>query len=116
LTQLRYQIILFFKTFQCFIALFSVLVVASAAPQYAPAPPIYRPAPAPAPVYKPAPPPAPVYAPAPAPAYGAAPVYPDVPPAYDYSYAVADDYRGVNFGANENRNGYLYFADLMDEI
>ena len=85
--------------------MFSVLVVASAAPQYAPAPPIYRPAPAPAPVYKPAPPPAPVYAPAPAPAYGAAPVYPDIPPAYDYSYAVADDYRGVNFGANENRNG-----------
>ena len=66
--------------------------MASAAPQYAPVPPpIYRPAPAPAPVYKPAPPPA--------------PVYPDVSPAYDYSYAVADDYRGVNFGANENRNG-----------
>jgi len=42
---------------------------------------------------------------APAPAYGPAPVYADVPPAYDYSYAVADDYHGVNFGANENRNG-----------
>ncbi len=93
-------------TLQCIIPLFSLLALASAAPQYAPAPPpIYRPAPAPAPVYKPAPPPAPVYAPAPALAYGAAPVYPDVPPAYDYSYAVADDYKGVNFGANENRNG-----------
>ncbi len=99
-----YKLIL--HIFQCFTALLSLLAMASAAPQYAPAPPpIYRPAPAPAPVYKPAPPPAPVYAPAPAPAYGAAPVYPDVPPAYDYSYAVADDYHGVNFGANENRNG-----------
>jgi len=79
---------------QCFVALFSLLAVASAAPQYAPPAPAYRPAPAPpAPVYRPAPPPpAPVYAPAPAPAYGAAPVYPDTPPAYDYSYAVADSF------------------------
>ena len=83
----------------------AILTVASAAPQYAapaPAPspaPVYRPAPAPAPVYRPAP------APAQAPSYGAAPVYPDVPPAYDHSYAVSDDYHGLNFGANENRNG-----------
>ncbi len=72
----------------------ALLAVASAAPQYAPAP-VYRPAP----VYSPAP------AYAPAPAYGPAPVYADVAPAYDYSYAVADDYKGVNFAANENRNG-----------
>ena len=42
---------------------------------------------------------------APVPAYGPAPAYADVPPAYDYSYAVADGYHGVDFGANENRNG-----------
>ena len=77
----------------------AILTVASAAPQYAAPTPAPSPAPAPAPVYRPAP------APAPAPSYGAAPVYPDVPPAYDYSYAVSDDYHGVNFGANENRNG-----------
>ena len=44
---------------------------------------------------------------APAPAYGPAPVYADVPPAYDYAYAVADQLSGADFGANENRNGYL---------
>ena len=69
-------------SFQCFVALSALLAVASAAPQYAPAP---------------------VYAPAPA--YGPAPVYADVPPAYDYTYGVADSYHGVDFGANENRNG-----------
>ena len=89
--------------FQHIIVLSAALALASAAPQYA------APASPPAPIYRPAP--APVYAPAPAPAptYGAAPVYPDVPPAYDYSYAVSDDYHGVNFGANENRNGYLSY-------
>ena len=70
-------------------AISALLAVAFAAPQYAPAP-----AYAPAPVY------------APAPSYGPAPIYADVPPAYDYGYAVNDDYSGVNFAANENRNGY----------
>ena len=65
------------------------MAVACAAPQYAPAP-----AYAPAPVY------------APAPAYAPAPVYADVPPAYDYNYAVNDQYAGLDFAANENRNGY----------
>merc|ERR1719418_380882 len=46
-------------------------------------------------------------APLPAPGYGhPAPVYADVPPAYDYAYAVADDYSGANFGATEQRDGY----------
>ena len=49
-----------------------------------------------------APPPAP-YHPAP---YAAAPAYADVPPAYNYAYAVADDYSGANFGATEQRDGY----------
>ena len=91
--------------FKVFVALFSVLAFASAAPQYTPAP-IYKPAPAPiVTVYKPAP--APVYAPAPAPApaYAPVPVYADVPPAYDFAYAVNDHYHGVDFAANENRNG-----------
>merc|ERR1711935_1027638 len=42
----------------------------------------------------------------PAPAYAAAPAYADVPPAYNYGYAVADDYSGVNFGATGTRDGY----------
>ena len=71
-------------SFQCFVVLSALLAAALAAPQIAPA-----------------------YGPAPVPAYGPAPVYPDVPPAYDYTYAVADSYHGVDFGANENRNGYL---------
>ncbi|XP_040563333.1 pro-resilin [Lepeophtheirus salmonis] len=40
------------------------------------------------------------------PAYGPAPTYPDIPPAYQYQYAVKDDYAAVNFGANEARDGY----------
>ena len=47
-----------------------------------------------------------VAAPAGPPAYGPAPVYPDVAPAYTYAYAAADDYSGVNFGATETRDGY----------
>ena len=92
------------------------------APVYKPAPapaPVYKPAPAPAPVYKPAPAPAPVYKPAPAPVYKPAPapaykpaptyhepVYEDAHPAYNYAYAVKDDYAGLHFGADETRDGY----------
>merc|ERR1739846_4980 len=47
-------------------------------------------------------PPAP-YHPAP---YAAAPAYADVPPAYNFAYAAADDYSGVNFGHSETRDGY----------
>merc|ERR1711890_37932 len=35
-----------------------------------------------------------------------APSYPDVPPQYAHEYAVQDEYAGVDFGANENREGY----------
>ena len=83
------------------------------APVYKPAPAPYHPAPAPyhapAPAYKPARAPyhapAPAYKPAhPAPAYHE-PAY-DTPPVYQYGYAVADDYAGTNFAANENRDNY----------
>merc|ERR1712106_1125885 len=47
---------------------------------------------------------APAYAPAPV--YAQAPVYPDLPPVYNYGYAVKDDYSFVNFNANEQRDGY----------
>merc|ERR1739844_658341 len=57
----------------------------------APAP--YHPAPAP---YHPAPYAAPHHAPA----------YADVPAAYNYAYAVADDYSGSTWGATEQRDGY----------
>merc|ERR1712244_191528 len=74
----------------------------------------------PAPAYKPAPVyhPAPVYKPAPAyhaPAYHAPaykePAYADVPAKYRYEYAVADEYAGVNFGANEARDGYSTYGE-----
>merc|ERR1712018_1003924 len=39
-----------------------------------------------------------------APAHG--PTYHDAAPAYNYAYAVADDYSGSNFGATEARDGY----------
>ena len=61
----------------------------------------YRPAPAP---YQPA-----TYKPAPAPykpAPYSQPKYEDAPAVYQYGYAVADDYAGVNFNANENRDNY----------
>ncbi|XP_040573738.1 pro-resilin [Lepeophtheirus salmonis] len=45
------------------------------------------------------------YHPAPAP-YHPAPSYNEVPAAYQYQYAVKDDYSGVNFGADEARDGY----------
>ena len=35
-----------------------------------------------------------------------APVYADVPAAYNYAYAVADDYSGAKFDATEQRDGY----------
>merc|ERR1712168_236129 len=74
------------------------------APAHAPA--YHKPAPVynPAPVYHPAPvvhKPAPYH---PAPAYKE-PSY-DGPAVYQYGYAVADDYSGANFAANENRDGY----------
>ena len=34
------------------------------------------------------------------------PKYEDHPAAFEYSYAVTDDYANVNFGANEKRDGY----------
>merc|ERR1712045_978110 len=72
------------------------------APVYHPAPvyhakpvhhaPVYHPAPVHhAPVYHPAPVPEPAY---------------DGPAVYQYGYAVADDYSGASFAANENRDGY----------
>ena len=61
----------------------------------------YRPAPAP---YKPA-------------SYSE-PKYDDAPAQYEYAYAVNDDYSGVNFGANEGRDGYAtsgkYYVLLPD--
>ena len=40
------------------------------------------------------------------------------PPAYAYDYAVKDDYSGVDFGHNENRDGYAtsgsYYVALPD--
>ena len=36
-----------------------------------------------------------------------APVYQSVPAQYRYAYEVKDDYSGVNFGANEERDGYV---------
>ena len=54
--------------------------------------------------------PSPSYAPRPAPSYAPRPAYKEPqynePAAYSYQYAVADDYSGVNFGQNEERNGY----------
>merc|ERR1712203_159184 len=62
--------------------------------------------------------PAPAYKPAPAyhaPAYHAPaykePAYADVPAKYQYEYAVADEYAGVNFGANEARDGYSTYGE-----
>ena len=40
-----------------------------------------------------------------APAYKPAPAY-EGPANYNFAYAVADDYSGVNFGHNEARDGY----------
>merc|ERR1739838_728486 len=89
------------------------------APAYVPAPAPYRPAPAPAykpaPAYVPAPVPAykpapvPAYKPAPAPAYKPAPSYKEPsygPASYQYAYEVKDEYAGVDFGAQEARDGY----------
>ena len=62
-------------------------------------------------VYKPAP----VYAPAPS---YAEPSYADVPAVYTWEYAVKDDYTSNDFGAKENRDGYLtngkYYVALPD--
>merc|ERR1712203_458795 len=74
----------------------------SHAPTYHAAPAAYQPARFYAPVYHHA---APVYH---APAYHA-PAYKEpahVAPVYQYGYAATDDYSGVNFAANEQRDGY----------
>merc|ERR1712126_441966 len=82
-------------------------------PAYKPAP-VYHTVPV---VHKPAPyHPAPVVVAHPAPVvhkpapYHPAPAYKepsyDGPAVYQYGYAVADDYSGANFAANENRDGY----------
>merc|ERR1711944_334221 len=46
------------------------------------------------------------------------PSYPDAPPAYQYDYAVKDDYSGVDFGQTESRDGYntqgSYYVALPD--
>ena len=47
---------------------------------------------------------APRYGYAPAPAYKAAPAY-EEPAVYAYTYAVADDYSGANFNAQETADG-----------
>ncbi|QQP57423.1 Uncharacterized protein FKW44_002406, partial [Caligus rogercresseyi] len=78
---------------------------------YHPAPVVHKPAPYhPTPVYHPAPiVHKPVYHPAPVvhnPAPYHSEVYADTPAVYQYGYAVADDYAGTNFAANENRDGY----------
>nr|XP_040573371.1 cuticle protein 7-like [Lepeophtheirus salmonis] len=74
-----------------FIALSALLAVAFADH---PAPAPYHPAPYhPAPAYKPAP-------------YHPAPSYKEDPAVYQYQYAVSDEYAGLNFGADEARDGY----------
>ena len=88
------------------------------APSHHAAPAYHKPAPVyhPAPVYKPAPvyhKPAPTYHAAPAyhaPSYKE-PAYADIPAKYQYEYAVADEYAGVNFGANEARDGYSTYGE-----
>merc|ERR1739844_680313 len=84
------------------------------APTYKPAPaPVHVPAPLPARAYVPSPAPAykpaPAYVPAPVPAYKPAPAYKEPsygPASYQYAYEVKDEYAGVDFGAQEARNGY----------
>merc|ERR1712018_975141 len=61
----------------------------------------------PAPSYKPAPS---YHAPKHTPSYHE-PSYADVPAKYQYEYAVADEYAGVNFGANEARDGYSTYGE-----
>eukprot|EP00095_Tigriopus_kingsejongensis_P006259 snap_masked-scaffold136_size321413-processed-gene-1.0 protein:Tk06259 transcript:snap_masked-scaffold136_size321413-processed-gene-1.0-mRNA-1 annotation:"bcs-1 protein" len=50
--------------------------------------------------------------------YRPAPAYNEEPAAYQYQYAVADEYAGVNFGQNEARDGYAtngeYRVNLPD--
>jgi len=57
----------------------------------------------PRPAYPPPPPP-PAYKPAPS---YKEPSYADVPPQYNYQYAVKDDYAGVDFGKNLNYISFL---------
>merc|ERR1711945_59112 len=46
----------------------------------------------------------------PAPVYHPAPAYTE-PAKYQYEYAVADEYAGVNFGQNESRDGYSTYGE-----
>ena len=85
---------------QCIVALLALATLALADnTPYRPAPAPYQPAP-----YKPAP--------------YSQPKYEDGPAQYNYAYAVNDDYAGVNFGADEARDGYAtngkYYVLLPD--
>ncbi|XP_040573937.1 uncharacterized protein [Lepeophtheirus salmonis] len=78
------------KSFIAFSAILTVVIADHPAPApYHPAPAPYHPAPA----YKPAP-------------YHPAPSYKEDPAVYQYQYAVSDEYAGLNFGADEARDGY----------
>nr|XP_040582203.1 cuticle protein 8-like [Lepeophtheirus salmonis] len=70
-------------------------------------PPVYHSAPV---VHRPAP-----YQPAPGihkySPYHTAKSYADTPVVYQYGYAVADDYSGTNFAANENRDRYSTYGE-----
>ncbi|XP_045107126.1 extensin-like [Portunus trituberculatus] len=59
--------------------------------------------PTPPPTYTPPPPPS-TYAPPPPPTYGHH--EPTEKPVYNFEWAVKDDYAGLHFGQNENRDGY----------
>ncbi|XP_050705287.1 cuticle protein 7-like [Eriocheir sinensis] len=79
-------------------------------PSYrAPAPSYHAPAPsyhAPRPTYAPKPSYTPKPSYAPRPSYHAPAQYADTHPQYNTKYAVKDDYAGLNFGAQEARDGY----------
>ncbi|XP_063602842.1 cuticle protein 8-like [Penaeus indicus] len=104
------------------LACVAVVALCDKVPFLIPHPPVYIPRPAyntPAPYHAPEPSyhtPEPAYH-APEPAYHE-PEYPDVPPKYNYNYAVADGYSGANFAASESRDGYKteggYSVDLPD--
>ena len=78
---------------KCFVALFALVAVASAAPRPDHGPPAY----APAPSY------------APAPAYHKPSPYKEekqAPQPYEYKYGVEDSYSGTSFDKGENQDAY----------